>query len=80
MPRLVRVLGLLEDGLEGEGDEEVALAGVELGLELHPVQPKYKFNSIQKKLNKVSLGKIVFVIFKECININFIKQYLVLQS
>ena len=35
---LLLVLGLLEDGLEREGDEEVALALVELGLELDPVE------------------------------------------
>ena len=31
-------LGLLDEGLEGERDEEVAVALVELGLELDPVQ------------------------------------------
>jgi hypothetical protein len=34
------LLGLLEKVLEGEGLKEVALALVELGLELHPVQPE----------------------------------------
>ena len=29
-----------QDGVEGEGDEGVALALVELALELHPVQPE----------------------------------------
>ena len=30
----------LEDGLEGERLEPVAIAIIELGLELHPVQPE----------------------------------------
>jgi hypothetical protein len=34
------LLGLLEEVLEGEWLEEVALTLVELGLELHPVQPE----------------------------------------
>jgi hypothetical protein len=38
---LLGLLGLLEKVLEGEGLEEVALTLVELGLELHPVQPEH---------------------------------------
>ena len=36
------LLGQLENVVEGEGEEEVALPLVELGLELNPMQSKHK--------------------------------------
>ena len=52
------LLRLLEQALKGEWVEEVALTLVELGLELHPVQPEHRiYNSYlknKKKLNFIS--------------------------